>query len=453
MLQSLIVAATIALAMASSACLNATLHPGMNVHGGGDFYHTNTITTPEACLALCCSKPPCQSFTFTSSQPHGTKGCDQGKPCCWLKASHASLVPEPNATSALVEASPPSPPSPPPPRPAGVATFNLTFVRTLVELNDAQLRDPTTPICLPDGGGCHFWATHINASLHEQSGYYGTVYYFYCLDDDCFSSSSTWKNGGQTIGINKTNPDAFDAFGTFTPGALFDSATNTWVLMYGAVGNNFTRDWKYRNFSEEQGLAYSSSPRGPWVRSKFNPVVSYDSQNQSAWNGVRVDNPRLYVINGSRQVYLKVIGTGKAGDIARIGVLLPHAAPDLPSNPWSGPLTFDRFAYTVNTSLSSRGMENQEVFFGPDKLLHMIGSYHSCVRSPLHNCSGQPHFVSSDLGRSWTWVEDLRLEGEPVPVYFKHPAPNPTDIPRWFINRSTCSGRLCIGLYEATWNM
>lgn len=313
----------------------------------------------------------------------------------------------------------------------------LTPGSVIIALADAHVRDCTPPLFW--GGRFHMFATHVPTTSGSTAGYYGTVHHFYSRGEDPFETP--WLTSGAAI--NASSAPSWESFGVFTPGAIVDASVDPplWRLTYGAVGANFTRDRPFGNFTEFIGLASSPSPFGPWTRSLHNPIVVVGPRG--SFYEERVDNARPNVLAGFGGPSLLVKGV--QDDFTALPGLWRPEGPSFDSA-WKAPT-----APLVNMSVArDKGFENQEVFWGPDLRLHMIGLSHGCTTAPLCN----QHFTSADSGASWAFAGILNTSlDEPAPI-FNGTAP-PTSTPPLgfvqFFEDGANGGRLSVRVANITW--
>jgi hypothetical protein len=315
----------------------------------------------------------------------------------------------------------------------------LTPGPVIIALPDAHVRDCAPP--LPWGGRYHTFCTHVPIGPHGDAGYFGAVHHFFSRGADPFEAP--WQTSGAALNASAA---PWESFGVFTPGAAVDSSVDPplWRLVYGAVGANFTRDWPFKNFTEAIGVASSPSPFGPWLRSPHNPVASPGPRG--SFFEARVDNARPNWAAGFGSGPALLIKGVQSDFTALPGLWLPAAAGAF-DGPWLPPR-----APLVNASAArDKGFENQEVFWGPDGLLHMVGQSHGCSTAPRCN----QHFASRDAGATWAFAgklgEDLQ---EPAPIY-NGTAP-PTDAPPlgWiqFFGDAANGNRLSVRVAAITWS-
>lgn len=276
----------------------------------------------------------------------------------------------------------------------------LTPGPTIIALPDAHVRDCTPPLLWEQR--FHMYCTHV-PEANGTSGYFGTVHHFYSPGAD--PTAAPWLTSGAAL---TAGSQPWETFGVFTPGAMVDASVHPplWRLTYGAVGVNFTRDWPFKNFTEAIGLASSPSPFGPWARSPHNPIAT--TGPRGSFFEERIDNARPNVLAGFGGAALLIKGV-RFNFEALPGLWKPAGGAGF-DGAWTAPA-----APLVNASAArDLGFENQEVMWGPDGLLHMIGKSHGCSTTPRCN----QHFVSRDEGATWAFAGVLREDlDEPAPVF------------------------------------
>ena len=109
----------------------------------------------------------------------------------------------------------------------------LTKVKTIVNLPQAHLRDPSSPLF--DDGLWHFWATYMKVE-NGPIGRLGRVHHFYAEDLE-----GPWNTSGVAIEAAKAS-DQFDHAGTFTPSSFKVKGTGEWILFYSGVRSNTSTD-------------------------------------------------------------------------------------------------------------------------------------------------------------------------------------------------------------------
>ena len=293
---------------------------------------------------------------------------------------------------------------------AAALSPGLTPVSTIIALPNAHVRDCAPPLLW--GGRFHTFCTHVpvgGGGGGSSAGYYGAVHHFYSKGGDPFEAP--WLTSGAALNAS-VGPPSWESFGVFTPGAMVDASVSPplWRLLYGAVGANFSRDAPFGNFSEAIGLASAPSPFGPWTRSPLNPIVAPGPRG--SFFEERVDNVRPTVLPGLGGPGPVLIVKGVQRDFEALpGAWLPAGGWGAAfGGPWAPPA-----APLVSPSAArDKGFENQEIFFGPDGVLHMVGSSHGCTTAPRCN----QHFESADGGATWAFQGLLEENlGEPAPIY------------------------------------
>ena len=160
-------------------------------------------------------------------------------------------------------------------------------------------RDPSDII---GAGDEHFvWYTKVErwgvkTGRHGyNSGYQGEVWCAVSSD-----AGRTWKELGRAIA--KGPAGAFDCTGVFTPNIL--AWDGKYYLYYTAVGPDFDNGpYEDRNRTAI-GVAVSDSPRGPWVKSKSNPVLK-STRDPNRFDSYRVDDSCFVVRGGKIWMYYK----------------------------------------------------------------------------------------------------------------------------------------------------
>jgi len=204
------------------------------------------------------------------------------------------------------------------------------------------------------------------------------------------------------------------------------------------------------------GLATSKSPYGPWTKHPHNPIITTNHYNRSAWNGVRVDNPRPLISGGVPKLFLKGLSLLDPYREPPFTIFDCAALPNLLfpsiniSSIWNPP--YNAYKHNpiirVDQSDAINGFENYEFFSGPDRLLHMIGSDHGGCTPP--NCN--PHYVSADHGYTWTYIERLALKGEPAPAYEGGPPSDRVAVRFFVMFLPGKDGVFQIGLFRIQWS-
>jgi hypothetical protein len=317
----------------------------------------------------------------------------------------------------------------------------LTPGNTIIALDDAHIRDCTPPLF--DGTRFHFFATHVPVTAHSTAGYYGTIHHFYSLTSNPFGA---WNTSGLALNVSTNNASAFDTFGVFTPGAIYDEDTQLWILFYGGVDRDFLRDFKYKNFTESIGLASSASPFGPWTRTASSPIAQRGPN--TSFFSERVDNARPNVfVRGTTKVLSLVVKGVTSEFTALPGVWTPQSSSWDSATPYTPPIS-----PIINASVAhNNGFENQEIYWGPDGFLHMTGMAHGCNTTPSCN----PHFISDDIGLTWAYVGELSTSiNEPAPIFNTNIPPTLNSPPLAFIQfwgDPDNGNRLSVRIMSLTW--
>lgn len=150
-------------------------------------------------------------------------------------------------------------------------------------------RDPSDVIKV--GSKYYVWYTKIpNAPgvFMYPSGYSGTVWYATSPD------GMHWKEQGESVG--KGDRGAFDGEGVFTPNILV--AHGKYYLFYTAVPSPGA------DVPTAIGLATASSPDGPWVKVRNNPML-VPSKEPNRFDSFRVDDACLITRSGKYWLYYK----------------------------------------------------------------------------------------------------------------------------------------------------
>jgi hypothetical protein len=305
----------------------------------------------------------------------------------------------------------------------------------------ACVRDPT--LVLNVNGTWHFWATHNPYCTDRHNFPRASVHHYFSNGPDI---TGLWNTSGEAIGFGDAG--AWDAWSVFTPGAYYDAdaagGKGLWYLWYGAVADGS------RPTRESIGLATASSPFGPWTRSAHNPV--FDG-NDTAWCGpeqsARVDEAIGYEIEGRKVVVVKGVCKNFTA-LPSVWVSKPNPANQSSFDPPYYLLPGAAPMASAFDTAKSKGFEHQQLFPGPDSLLHMTG--HD------HGDQGVSHYVSEGgvAANSWRRLANIKSFGLPMhepTTVFAGPPGDRGGIPQHFIQfaRDPEGGRLVVHLMSVTW--
>lgn len=155
-------------------------------------------------------------------------------------------------------------------------------------------RDPSDVIRV--GDTYYVWYSKVTeGSALYPSGYFATIWYATSTDE-----GQHWQERGEAIG--KSDPQAFDSFGVFTPNILFHD--RRYYLYYTAVGDGFINQGYTEQGKARIAVAVADTPDGPWRKGESNVVIE-PAANQRKFDSFRCDDSCLLIKEGRIWLYYK----------------------------------------------------------------------------------------------------------------------------------------------------
>ena len=199
-------------------------------------------------------------------------------------------------------------------------TFSFSAATGLGQETGVARRDPSDVIQV--SGTYYVWYTKVE-STHKPAlypeGYAGEVWYATSRD------GQTWQEQGRALGAGASG--TFDSHGVLTPNILV--AGGKYYLFYTGVkptpgGDGETFENNATNDFTAIGLATSSSPSGPFVRAKTNPILTPSDSADQWWDSYRVDDACLIVRGGKYWLYYKGgrLPDGRSAALTQMGVAI-----------------------------------------------------------------------------------------------------------------------------------